>query len=221
MHLSAYLVFCLFAWVLSFIRVLTVWTTDLLGLLWNLILALLPYLFALGFISVKNKSRWILFLLWFFFLPNSFYILTDFVHLRRFPDMVYFDTVYISAMTFAGMISGFASIELIHREWNIHFHKKIAWILVVLTMTISIIWVFIGRFLRFNSWDIISDPLDLIREIGYLLISNGRLWDISDSARVTESQLFEVGAMGLWQFTLLYTSFFLLIYVYVYHVKGK
>ncbi len=105
MHLFAYVIFSLFAAFLAVLRIYITGTTDLLGLLWNLILAVLPYIFALGYISVKNKTRWLLLLCWFFFLPNSFYIITDFVHLPRFPEMVYYDIIYISTMAFAGMIS--------------------------------------------------------------------------------------------------------------------
>ena len=81
--------------------------------------------------------------------------------------------------------------------------------------------MYIGRFLRFNSWDIWHDPLDLAREIWILLISNGRTWDIADANRLTESRLFEVGAMGLWQFVLLYGSFLFLVYAYLYHARKR
>lgn len=221
MHLSVYLIFCLFAWFLAFLRMSITGTTYLSAFVWNLILAFLPYIFALGYTTWKGRWRWILLFLWFVFLPNSFYILTDFVHLPRFPEMIYFDIVYISAMAFAGMVSGFASMELIHREWNIHYHKRTAWLLMIGTVLISIIGVYMGRFLRFNSWDILHNPMNVVRETWLLLTSNGHTWDITDSHRIIESKLFETGAMGLWQFVVLYSTFFILVYVYIYHVKRK
>jgi hypothetical protein len=133
--------------------------------------------------------------------------------------MIYFDIVYISAMSFAGMVSGFASMELIHREWNIHYHKHMSWFLMVLTVIVSMVGVYMWRFLRFNSWDILHAPGNLVRETWALITSNGKTWNIADPNRALESQLFEIGAMGLWQFTLLYSSFFLLVYMYIYHVK--
>lgn len=131
MHLSAYLIFCLFATFLAGVRYLITDTTDLVGLVWNLLLGFIPYLFALWYESDKRKiSRFVAFFFWIFFLPNSFYILTDFIHLHKYPEMAFYDIVYISAMAFAGMIAGFASIEIFHREYNIHYHKKIAWIFI-------------------------------------------------------------------------------------------
>ncbi len=221
MHISAYLVFCLFAGFLAFLRIYLTGTTFLSAFVWNLILAFLPYIFALGYTTWKKQWRWLLLFLWFLFLPNSFYILTDFVHLPRYPEMVYFDIVYISAMAFAGMVSGFASMELIHKEWNIRYHKHVSWWLMVATLVVSMIGVYMGRFLRFNSWDILHNPLSLVRESWLLFISNWRVWDIGDSHRLTESQLFEKWAMGLWQFVFLYGAFFLLVYVYIYHVKKR
>ncbi len=221
MHLFAYVIFSLFAAFLAVLRIYITGTTDLLGLLWNLILAVLPYIFALGYISVKNKIRWLLLVCWFFFLPNSFYIISDFVHLPRFPEMVYYDIIYISTMAFAGMISWFASLELVHREWNIHYHKRLAWFLVIATILISTTWVYIGRFLRFNSWDILHDPLNLIREIWLLIISNGQLFNISNPSRLVENKLFTIGTIGLIEFVALYGAFFLLVYAFLYHSKKR
>ncbi len=219
MHLSAYLIFCLFAATLAWMRMYLTGTTLLVSFVWNLILAFLPYIFALSYTTWKWKWRWIFLFFWLLFLPNSFYIITDFVHLPKYPDMIYFDIVYISAMSFAGMVSGFASMEIIHKEWNKKYHKHLSWFLIVVILLISTIGVYMWRFLRFNSWDILHAPGNLVRETWILIASNGRTWNISDPNRALESQLFEVGALWLWQFTLLYFSFFLLVYVYIYHVK--
>lgn len=105
MHIASYLIFCLFAALLAVVRMFYAGTTDLGGLVWNLILAFLPYVFALGYVTYRGWIRWGFLFLWLFFLPNSFYILTDFVHLVRYPGMVYYDIVYITAMAFAGMVS--------------------------------------------------------------------------------------------------------------------
>ena len=221
MHFSVYLIFCLFAAFLASLRMYLTGTTLLVSFVWNLILAFLPYIFALSYTTWKGKWRWIFLFLWFLFLPNSFYILTDFVHLPKYPEMIYFDIVYISAMAFAGMVSGFASMELIHKEWNKRYHKNVSWVLMIGVVIVSIVGVYMWRFLRFNSWDILHAPWNLVHETWVLITSNGRTWNITDPNRAVESQLFEVGAMWLWQFTLLYSSFFLLVYVYIYHVKKR
>jgi len=221
MHLPSYLIFCIFASILAVVRIFITGTTDLAGLVWNLILAFLPYIFALAYTSCKGKIKWFAFFLWLAFLPNSFYILTDFVHLPEHPELVYFDTVYIMAMTLAGMISGYASMELIHREWNIHYHKRLAWFFMIVVTTLSMFGIYIGRFLRFNSWDIVANPLQIVHEVWALVVSNGSVLNIVDSFRFSESQKFTTGMMGLWQFMLLYGIFFFLGYVYLYHAKKK
>ncbi len=86
---------------------------------------------------------------------------------------------------------------------------------------LSMVGVYLGRFLRFNSWDVIRDPINLMREAFSMVISNGQVWNIADPDRLAASRLFEAGAMGLVQFVFLYGSFFLLVYMYMYHVKEK
>jgi hypothetical protein len=135
--------------------------------------------------------------------------------------MVYYDIVYITAMAFAGMVSGYASMEIMHRECNIHLHKKIAWLYITLVMIISMVGVYMGRFLRFNTWDIWHNPLSLVSETWTLITTNGAVWNIGDPHRAQVSEMFEVGAMGLWQFVLLYGSFFMMVYVYLYHAKKR
>lgn len=138
MHLPTYFIFCFFAVFLAVIRIFMTGDLDLsIGLTWNLILAFLPYIFALFAMKQRSFFRKVGLLLWFFFLPNSFYILTDFVHLPEHPEMIYFDTVYILMMAFAGIVSGYASMELVQRYWNTHFHKRLAWFFMILIVLIG------------------------------------------------------------------------------------
>ncbi len=100
-HIRAFTLFCLFGAILSVVRVWITGSTEYIGFVWNLILALLPYFFA-GFVVLKTGMiRYVSLILWFIFFPNSLYIWTDFVHLGEFPDMLHFDIVYISVMAIA------------------------------------------------------------------------------------------------------------------------
>lgn len=222
MHLPSYLIFCLFAVFLAVIRIFITGDFDLsVWLTWNLILAFFPYIFALFSLGQKGFLRKIGLFLWFLFLPNSFYILTDFVHLPEHPEMVYFDTVYITSMAFAWLVAGYASMEMVHTYWNIHIHKKLAWIYMIAIVFIGNFGVYVGRFLRFNSWDIIQNPRNIVHELWILLITNGSVLAITDAGREQESQKFIFWVMWLWQFIFLYSSFILLVYVYLYHTKKK
>lgn len=100
-HIRAFTLFCLFGAILSVVRVWITGSTEYIGFVWNLILALLPYFFA-GFVVLKTGIiRYVSLILWFIFFPNSLYIWTDFIHLGEFPDMLHFDIVYISVMAIA------------------------------------------------------------------------------------------------------------------------
>jgi uncharacterized membrane protein len=143
-------------------------------------------------IAVKKKGIlfFVFFLLWLFFFPNALYIFTDFIHLGRLPEYIHFDIILISTTALAGLIAGFASLELMHTYWNRHFHYMRSWFLVSAVMILALFGVYIGRFLRFNSWDIIHAPMTLLREISSLLLSPNTLPEIGESSRAMESLVF-------------------------------
>lgn len=217
-HIRAFTLFCLFWAILSLIRMYITGTNDLM-LIWNLILALLPYFFAVFAIQKIGIWRYASFFLWFLFLPNSLYIWTDFVHVGDFPEMLHFDIVYISVMAMAWLVCWFSSLEIVHTYWKQHFHKKIAWIFVSITLLVWIYGVYIGRFLRLNSWDLIDSPMLVMREIWNMTLSNGSSLIISESHRIVEATRYSVGMTSLSTFILLYFSFFMMIYVTIYHAK--
>ena len=81
MHIRAYTAFCLYAGLLAIIRVFLTGDTSLAGLIWNLILAVIPYFFALLAVKYSGWIYGIFFFFWILFFPNSLYIFTDFIHL--------------------------------------------------------------------------------------------------------------------------------------------
>lgn len=219
MHLPAFLIFCLFGGFLSVLRVFISGSTELMWLVWNLILALIPYFFATLFIREKQKWRYIFFILWLLFFPNSLYIWTDFLHLETDGMMLHFDIVYIGVMALAGLFSGFASLELIHTYWNRHIHRAKAWVAISCIMFLSLFWVFLGRFLRFNSWDIVREPIQFIREIWYLLLHPNTLPEIGDPVRAAGQIVYSGGFMNVYGFIFLYFVFYMLLYVFLYHSR--
>ncbi len=79
---------------------------------------------------------------------------------------------------------------MVHTYWNIHIHKKLAWIYMIAIVFIGNFGVYVGRFLRFNSWDIIQNPRNIVHELWILLITNGSVLAITDAGREQESQKF-------------------------------
>lgn len=218
-HIRAFTLFCLFGAILSVVRVWITGSTEYIGFVWNLILALLPYFFA-GFVVLKTGMiRYLSLILWFIFFPNSLYIWTDFVHLGEFPDMLHFDIVYISVMAIAWLVCGLASLEIMHHFWKERFHSKIAWALVSVSFIFWIYGVYIGRFLRLNSWDLIDSPILVLREIWNMTISNGSSIIITESHRIVEASRYSIGMTSLSTFILLYFSLFMMMYASVYHIR--
>ncbi|MEQ1745066.1 MAG: DUF1361 domain-containing protein [Saprospiraceae bacterium] len=152
-------------------------TGYFLFLIWNLFLAFLPWAFTS--IAVLRpgiqKNKLTVFLLlgaWLLFFPNAPYILTDLFHLRLKSAMpIWFDLLLILSFAWTGLLYGFLSL------WDI---EKIAgrflgktWITVasVGLLFLAGFGVYIGRYLRWNSWDIISDPHDLMYDVGDRIIN--------------------------------------------------
>lgn len=142
--------------------------------------------------------------LWLLFFPNALYIFTDFIHLGKLPEYIHFDIVLISTTALAGLISGFASLEIMHTYWNRHYHRVIGWIIVSSIMLVSLFGVYIGRFLRFNSWDLWYEPSGLLREVISVLLSPNTQPIIHRVDRATESLIFGAHLMNVYGFIALY-----------------
>lgn len=163
-----------FALSLSLYRWFSTGLLHLWFLAWNLFLAWIPLIFAwLLYRRTPKGLYWswknfALFMVWILFLPNAFYLVTDFVHLNRYSDIgVVYDIVLLATYTLAGFVLGYTSLFMVHVRATQRFGKQ-ANILVVVTLLLCGFAIYLGRYLRWNSWDIITNPL-------------GLLFDVSDS----------------------------------------
>lgn len=136
-----------------------------LFLVWNLILAYVPFwitntikrvkLKKLGFVSV--------FVVWLLFLPNASYIITDIFHLKKQTHVpLWFDLLLILSFALNGLLLFFLSVFDMYKQLLTRISSKLAWIITVATLILSAFGIYLGRFLRWNSWDIISNPKLLI-----------------------------------------------------------
>ncbi len=138
-------------------------------LVWNLFLAWLPYLFALWIVILRRREperRWKVVLpgvLWMLFLPNAPYIVTDFNHLlfrRAFPLM--YDIVLIFAFAWTGLLLGVASLHLLQGAVRRALGGVAAAGFVVASAALAGAGIYLGRFLRWNSWDVLKRPGDMV-----------------------------------------------------------
>lgn len=150
-------------------------------LIWNLFLAAIPYLilqFAKQKIQILEnvKTRFILFISWLLFLPNSFYILTDFVHLKKGkPELFWFDLVLLFSFAVLGFLFGLLSLKEFKNCFSLFYSKKTLFIIIPIICFLSGFGVSLGRFLRFNSWHIITNPFSLILEAFQTLFTSEAL----------------------------------------------
>ena len=141
-------------------------------MLWNLFLAWLPLVFALRLTYVLRTKLWsawepVLFtLLWLVFLPNSFYMISDFVHLRDVSRLdVLYDAVLFTSFIYTAVLLGFASMYTVHLELKKRVQVRTAATLMGITLLICSIGIYIGRDLRWNSWDVVTNPAGLLFDI--------------------------------------------------------
>jgi len=163
-------------------------TKTFLFLNWNLFLAFIPWL--LTTISVIKpsiqKRKIVIFLLlgvWLLFFPNAPYILTDLFHLRQnFSMPIWFDLVLILTFAWTGLLFGFLSLWDIERILSKSVKPKIVRCISVILLFLGSFGIYLGRYLRWNSWDIISEPFRLFYDIGDRIINpfeHPRTWGMT------------------------------------------
>jgi uncharacterized membrane protein len=140
-------------------------------LVWNLFLAAIPYVASLAFEVLDRYRRvrplqWICFAVWLLFLPNAPYIITDFIHLKPRPLIpLWYDVLMLLSCAGAGLLLGYASVMIVHRIVARHYGAFAGWATALLALFLSAFGIYLGRFLRWNSWEAVTDPLPLFHDI--------------------------------------------------------
>lgn len=136
---------------------------------WNLFLAWLPLIFAwllVRTLKTKPWSSWegiMLTFLWLVFLPNSFYMVSDFIHLREVPaEHVLYDTVMFASFIFCGATLGFLSLYLVHEQLRKRLSTRATVLIVGAILLLCSFAIYLGRNLRWNTWDILINPAGLL-----------------------------------------------------------
>lgn len=146
-------------------------------LIWNLILAAIPFLISSSLNATNNfkKSKLILLpvlALWLLFFPNAPYIITDLFHLKsRAPIPMWYDTILLFSAAWNGILLAFISLYDIESIINRIFKKNVSRLFVITALSLSSLGIYIGRYLRWNSWDIVTQPQVLIADVAELLLN--------------------------------------------------
>ncbi|MCA9592210.1 MAG: DUF1361 domain-containing protein [Myxococcales bacterium] len=141
-------------------------------LAWNLILAFIPWSVSFFATSVKSEWRWLLLPVWLVFFPNAPYLVTDFVHLRSRPPVpVWYDVGMLTSFAWAGLLCAVTSLGAVHSEVERSAGRAAGWLFVAGVSSLTGYGIYLGRFLRKNSWDVLLDPLDLARTLASPLLN--------------------------------------------------
>ncbi len=177
-----------FSCLLLLSRMIVTGTIEYIFLPWNLFLAFIPYWITNG---LRNNISWIenkvklsaALLVWLLFIPNSFYIITDlfhFTHVHTAPK--WFDLLLLFSFAWNGIVTGIISLRRVETILSFSLGKKALLPILFMVIWLCAFGIYIGRFLRFNSWDIITNPLSLAGEIVSMLIhpfTNAYAWGMT------------------------------------------
>lgn len=138
-------------------------------LLWNLLLALLPLLFA-G-LAVRARSRVLtaaFSLLWLLFLPNAPYLMTDLIHLRYGNSegaLALLDAVLLFSGALCGLALGLQSLRWMQARVAQRWGHAISQGFALAALSLSGFGIYLGRSLRWNSWDVLTQPRALLYDL--------------------------------------------------------
>ena len=172
-------------------------------LIWNLFLAWIPFIISYFTYTLTLHRKWIYVVIpsaafiWLIFFPNAPYILTDFQHLANSGgDLpVWYDVMMLIWFAFTGLLLGMVSLFLMQEIMRREFGRWAGWAFVALVAGLSSAGVYMGRFLRWNSWDILRNPTGIA---------------LYTFERVQDPSLRSIGFTGL------FGLFFLFLYITLY-----
>lgn len=143
----------------------------------NLLLAWLSLIFVWLLANELRHRRWLsplnitLTVLWLLFLPNAWYVLTDYIHVRpTYEISLLFDIVLFSSLVFAGFTLGFASLYMMHIQLLKRLAARPAHLIIGGVILLSSFAIYLGRELRWNTWDIVANPSGIILNVSDRLI---------------------------------------------------
>lgn len=143
-------------------------------LVWNLFLAWIPYWLSCAVMRQNSNGKLsfvALALGWLVFVPNAFYIITDLFHLdMNYGVPLWFDLALLVSFAWSGLLLGIVSVKHMEEAVERFTGRKPGLLFIIPVMMLNGLGVYLGRYLRFNSWDIITNPLSLASEMFSLCI---------------------------------------------------
>jgi uncharacterized membrane protein len=167
-------------------RVVYSGTLRYVTMAWNIFLAWIPYILSQYFMDYRTKEKWkqlFLFATWLVFFPNALYIVTDLVHLQDDTNVPWwYDTMLVFCSSFLGIMLAFVSLSKTEVYLGTFFRRRTVAALVAGILFVASFGVYLGRFHRWNSWDVLNNPIALGLEIFSKIMNpfdNYKAWAIT------------------------------------------
>ena len=171
------------------------------NLLWNLFLAWLPYIFSLcaaAFFALRRRRWWLLLIpgsLWLIFFPNAPYIMTDFLHLEEWPRIpLWYDILLLATFAWTGFFLAIASLRIMQIIVKHYMGWLFSWVFAGLALALAGVGIYLGRFSRWNSWDLFLQPKSIAEDVAVRVLN----------------PLNNLGFIG---FTMVFTAFLVICYL--------
>ena len=181
-------------------RIVITGEPDYIFLAWNLFLAWIPFTISQNIQNVTGRWR-IFFLigLWLLFLPNAPYIITDFLHLKLRPPVPYwYDILLLFSASLNGLLLGILSLLTVEKFLVNRYGNRLSGLLILSSFFLCAFGIYMGRWLRWNSWDILVNPFGIASDILERIVN-------------------PFDHFGTWSVTFLFGSFF---YILFYSIKN-
>lgn len=164
--------------VLFGLRLLATGSVQYWFLFWNLLLAWMPVLCIWLLAKQLRRQSWqqpvpvLLTLLWLGFLPNSFYLMSDLIHLQSTGDIgILFDAVLFLSFIWNGALAGMLSLVWVHRQiLRRTTTYQAAWMMTTVIALASFA-IYLGRSLRWNTWDVLVNPAGILFDVSERVIN--------------------------------------------------
>jgi len=147
-------------------------------LVYNLFLAWIPLGLTLWLIHMLRTRLWsswpsfLLTLFWLGFLPNTFYMISDYIHIQDIAsgDLL-FDVIMFSSFILNAFILGLVSLFLIHSELRKRVSSHTSWWMMSAAIFLVSFAIYIGRDLRWNTWDVFLNPASILFDVSDRLLN--------------------------------------------------
>lgn len=151
-------------------RILYSGEISFIFLMWNTFLAVVPYVIS-DFMKQKSLAKYQHLFAAFvciLFLPNALYLISDFEHLHERPGVpFFFDILLMFYTALLGLLLNVLSLRNLHAVASKYFKVSTSNVLVAFVILLSGFGVYLGRYLRWNSWDLFTRPKPLLKECLY------------------------------------------------------